>query len=389
MSDETTEPDQPRGRVGRALFLVVVMTALVIIAIAGGGLGPLLIVTPLLGFFGLRLAALLAETQYPDPVWRGAMRTMLLASAWGYLVGGILASPDLVGLPWFGMGATLVLLLVGAAKAQGDLRRSGYSSFLPILVVASIATVGLLLSFASESLLRTEFYYVLSSLLSLAHLIGVLLVFPRAQPTEETRVTRTNTSPWVLLAIPLGAYLVFRFTLAQRIPYGPIVEWFVIASAFSLATMVLARHLGVVSTRGSMPPETHVLHEQRIGALPSPEARRVHGSVERFVLTGEGKGELVTELKQVLEDHKVPLAEYGSALQAIRGHKARKGEQWGLTATGRRVIAQNRTRRLALIEKCERMVSERLRIGPKKSEKVAKPAPNPFVDDSGRPLVRA
>ena len=387
MSDEAPAPQAAeRGRLARALFLVGLMATLVVVAGASGGLGPLLLVAPILGFLGLRFAALLAEAQYPDPAWRGAMRSMLLASAWAYLVGGVLASPDLVGLPWLGIGASLGLHVLGAAKAQSDLRRQGYVSHLPVLVVAGMAVVTLLLGFAAEALLRTPFYYVLASLLSLTHLATVLFTFPRASPTEETRVTRTRTSPWVLVALPLGAYLVFRFTLAQRIPYGPIIEWFAISTLFGLAVLFVCRHLGVVSTRGSMPPETHVLHEQRIGALPSPEARRLHGDVERFVLTGEAKGELVAELRRLLDAHGVPPAEYGAALQAIRAHRAKKGEQWGLTAAGRRVIAQNRTRRLALVEKCERMVSERLRIAPKK---VAMQAPRPFLDESGRPLVRA
>lgn len=383
------ESAQPRSV--RATALVAGMVLLVVASFAwstrpSGDMAPLALVAPVLGFLALRLAALAAEARVPDPVWREAMRTMLLGSGWAYLVGGVLASPLLLGAASAGLSAAAVVMVAAGVRAHRALRRSGYPALMPLFVLGATAGFGLLLGLALHAVLPGDaFALAFASAVGVAHLVALFAATPRTRGAPESPVAAWRVPAGVLVGVPLGLYLVYRFTLASRVPYGPIIEWWVIALGFAVLMAALAKHLGVAPTAASLPPTPHRLHQQHIAALPSAEARRFHGLVEGYVLGGRGGSELAQRIAALADAHGVPEAQARRAARDIEDHAPRRGEWWGLTAAGRRVMAQNRARRLALVERGEALLSERLRIAPKARPRV----PTPFLDESGRPLVRA
>lgn len=149
---------------------------------------------------------------------------------------------------------------------------------------------------------------------------------PRPAIQNAAPAARGATAKHLLGAILVG-YIFFRFFVSAHIPYGPIVEWFIVSMAALFFAIIAAARIGTVPTKRSLPPPYVRTHTQRVWSLPDRHLSDVERHLAAYIHENKGRAWLRHHYQTLLESSNVPADQCAASLQRLEQRRSEREER--------------------------------------------------------------
>lgn len=240
------------------------------------------------------------------------------------------------------IGVALAILAFQLYATRDRLRRAGYTGFGPGLRLMLIP-----LGAYAGWLLIVYFQFTVTGPIPLFDLLSMIATFlfafamlketiHRAEATKDLQpqsaikraapAARGATAKHLLGAILVG-YIFFRFFVSAHIPYGPIVEWFIVSMAALFFAIIAAARIGTVPTRRSLPPPYVRTHRQRVWSLPDRHLSEVERHLAAYIHENKGRDWLRAHYQALLESSDVPAEQRARSLQELERRRSHEDER--------------------------------------------------------------
>lgn len=264
---------------------------------------------PALMFATLRGVAKLAERGLPHAVHAKAAAGLGRAGGWAISVYWLGTLTNVLQL---GVGLALGILGYQAYVTHGRLQRAGFAGFGP----AFGPTIATVVVYVAYQLLRiplgpVEGFDAMSAAASFVAAIAIMRAArgnvqraAREQPRPQSAADHAKASSAerrVLIGLVVG-YLFFRLFISDVIPYGPIVEWFLVCIGVLFFAIIAADRIGTVPTRRSLPAPEKRTHVQRVSSLPDRQLAETQERLSAFIERGQETDWLRDHFGRILRD---------------------------------------------------------------------------------------
>lgn len=284
-----------------------------------------------------------------DPLLGKAAAGLPRAASWAIGVYWVFATLTNVLQLAIGIGGGI--LLYQAYMMKGKVTKLGYNGYGPSFV-PTLVTVG---AYAGWQAARTVLgplpgFDAMSAAAGFVVALGILrsararLNVANAQQrmsVAEIAARRNVAMEKKTLAAVLVGYVFFRIFISNQIPYGPIVEWFLLCVGVLFFAIAAAERIGTVPTARSLPDPGKRTHIQRVSSLPDRHLARTEDRLKAFIERGGEIDELHAHFAQLLTDSGVHPDEAAKQLAPLRRGVTKRGaghapaESMGLEARSR------------------------------------------------------
>ncbi|MBW3582915.1 MAG: hypothetical protein KY455_07440 [Euryarchaeota archaeon] len=289
----------------------------------------------------LSSGALVLKHHIRDPELRDSATTIPKATEWGIVLFWV--AWTLTNVPQLAFGLPGGLIAYALIGTRLRLKRAGFPGYGPGLTLSLLV----LAFYVPWMLFRQVAHSVLGSgalgplapfdLVSLGYGAFAAVFVMRAAGRVgkkadrmerkvglvDTSKTRQKESEQRTLAAVVISYLVFRFFVSDQIPYGPIVEWFLICGGILFFAIVVANRIGVVPTALALPRPEVRRHVQVVSNLPDQRLAETQTLIDDYVTRGTDAAEVARLVRTLYEESGVPAERTDAAVQRIHAHSDR------------------------------------------------------------------
>ncbi len=267
-----------------------------------------------------------------------AQATAALPRAAGWAVGIFWTFYTFTTVWQLAVGVAFAVIAFQLYATHDRLRRAGHNGFGPglrLTLIPLAAYAGWLVLFSligawplfdpiSAAAAFTFVFLMLRESRQTAQAASARHPVTRVMPAAAQ--TRGSSTKQLLIGVIIG-YLFFRFFVAAHIPYGAIVEWFIISLAALFFAIVAAARIGTVPTTRSLPPAHVRTHQQRVWSLPDQHISEVEKHLAAYIHDNKDTDWVRTYYRTLLAASGVPSDQAEEAITGLGKRKSNESER--------------------------------------------------------------
>lgn len=265
----------------------------------------------------LRAMARIARARIPADGLAAPSAAIAKAGAWS--LGIFWGFWTFTNVPQLAVGIAGAILAYQTYASRSRLQREGYAHharfgplFVPTLTVFAAYGAWLLLRRFLGPMSGFDLFTAAGALLFTIVMVRIVdrraqraAAVPVRREPRQSGAPRRGLEQRTLVGV-IGGYLFFRFFISSSIPYGPIVEWFIVCLGALFVAVMMADRIGVVPTRRSLPHPDLRSHVQRIVSLPDRDLQETDERLSAFIQSGRDAEWVLERFRGLFQEAELP-----------------------------------------------------------------------------------